>query len=263
MEYRFSHFNREVLTEDLDFHGGPKVGEPMPDFELCTSDDLYVRKSDYLGRRPLLVTFASITCPMTASAGPVLKGLFEEYGDRVDFLTVYVREAHPGDRYPQPRVFGWKKKHAADYKERDQIPWPVAVDDLAGTFHRRLDTKSNAVYLMDPNGIVAFRDLWAGDAGGLREALREITSTYRRPIGERRPRVVPMLRGVGAMDEVLDGPAREDVRRQLPTVYWMSRIAARFRGLSPLTRGVFAVSLLLLGAIASIGVLIVLLAAFL
>lgn len=257
MEYRFSRFDREVLTEDLDFHGGPKVGEPMPDFELRTSDDLYVRKSDYVGRRPLLLTFASITCPMTASAGPVLKRLFEEYGDRVDFLTVYVREAHPGDRYPQPQVFGWKQKHAADYKERDRIPWPVAVDDVEGTFHRRLDTKSNAVYLMDPNGIVVFRDLWAGDARGLRKALAD------RTIGERHPRVVPMLRGVGVMDDVLDGPAREDVRRQIPTVYWMSRIAARFRGLSPLTRGVFAVSLLLLGAIASIGVLIVLLAAFL
>ena len=34
---------------------------------------------------------------MTASAGPVLKRLYQEFGDRVAFGTLYVREAHPGE----------------------------------------------------------------------------------------------------------------------------------------------------------------------
>src|SRR2546422_673281 len=49
---------------------------------------------------------------MTASAGPALKRLYAEFGDRVAFLTLYVREAHPdaqrhGGHVRDPR-FCWK-----------------------------------------------------------------------------------------------------------------------------------------------------------
>jgi hypothetical protein len=38
---------------------------------------------------------------MTASAGPALHELRAEYSDRLTFTSLYVREAHPGNRYPQ------------------------------------------------------------------------------------------------------------------------------------------------------------------
>jgi hypothetical protein len=67
---------------------------------------------------------------MTASAGPVLTKLHDEFGDKISFVTLYVQEAHPGDRFPQPETFEQKRAQARAYKERDAIPWPVAVDDL-------------------------------------------------------------------------------------------------------------------------------------
>jgi hypothetical protein len=42
---------------------------------------------------------------MTASAVPALKKLWAEFGSRVAFITLYVREAHPGENYPQPQTF--------------------------------------------------------------------------------------------------------------------------------------------------------------
>ena len=45
---------------------------------------------------------------MTASAGSALKQLHEEFGDRVAFVTLYVREAHPGERYPQSQTLEQK-----------------------------------------------------------------------------------------------------------------------------------------------------------
>lgn len=66
---------------------------------------------------------------MTASAGPALLRLHREFADRIGFVTLYVREAHPGDRYPQPTTFEQKLPYARDYQARDAIPWPVAVDD--------------------------------------------------------------------------------------------------------------------------------------
>lgn len=60
-EYRYAHFTRERLMEDMAFTGGPPPGQPMPDFDLPTTDGGRVRKSDFVGQRPLLLTFASIT----------------------------------------------------------------------------------------------------------------------------------------------------------------------------------------------------------
>jgi hypothetical protein len=61
---------------------------------------------------------------MTASAGPALHQLHDEFGDRVQFRTLYVREAHPGDRYVQPRDMRTKMDQARAYAERDGVRWP-------------------------------------------------------------------------------------------------------------------------------------------
>lgn len=108
---------------------------------------------------------------MTASAGPALHDLHDEYGDRVAFTSLYVREAHPRDRDPQTHDFDQKLQHARDYHDRDSIPWPVVVDDLDGTLHRQLDPRPHAAYVMAPDGTVAARVLWANDAPAMRRAL--------------------------------------------------------------------------------------------
>ena len=61
MEYRYPHFKREHLVRDMDFGGGPSPGQPMPDFELPTTDGGTVRLGDFVGQRPLLLTFGSVT----------------------------------------------------------------------------------------------------------------------------------------------------------------------------------------------------------
>src|SRR5918995_1582755 len=143
---------------------------------------------------------------MTASAGPVLKRLHAEFGDRVAFLSVYVREAHPGDRYPQPHDLERKLQHARDYRDRDQIPWPVAVDDLDGTLHRALDGKPNAAYVMTTDGRIAQRVLWSNDAVGVRQALEAVLS--RQPFGQREAKAMAMMGGVGCMQPTLERAGR-------------------------------------------------------
>ena len=187
---------------------------------------------------------------MTASAGPVLKRLYQEFGDRVAFGTLYVREAHPGERYPQPETLEQKLAHARAYQARDQIPWPVAVDDVEGTLHRALAPRANAAYLMDTAGRVAFRALWSNDERVLREGLEGVLAGQPLRIGERQPRVVPMVTGMGRMYELLDfaGPqAKRDMLRDLPPLYGMARLAALFRPLPPLGRGIAAMAVSMLG----------------
>jgi hypothetical protein len=61
MEYRYAHFKRKLLMEDMGFSAGPPPGEPMPDFDLPATDGGRVRKSDFVGERPLLLIFGSVT----------------------------------------------------------------------------------------------------------------------------------------------------------------------------------------------------------
>jgi hypothetical protein len=243
--YRYEHFKREVLRGELSFRTGPLPGEPFPDFDLETTDDGRVRKADYTGRRPVLITLGSVTCPMTRSAGPVLKRLYGQFGGDVQFVTLYVREAHPGERYPQPGSFREKIVNARVYRERDRIPWPIAVDGIEGALHRSLDNKANAVYIIDIDGNVAFRALWSNDYNTLYDALVRVQGMKRGAIGQSEKDVVPMMRGTGEMYDTLKFAGRRagrDVLRELPPLYAVARVAALFRPLSPLARTVAAIA---------------------
>ncbi|HET8632074.1 MAG TPA: hypothetical protein VFL91_31995 [Thermomicrobiales bacterium] len=193
---------------------------------------------------------------MTASAGPALKRLHREFGDRVAFLTLYVREAHPGEHVPQATTAEQKMAHARAYRKRDGLSWPVAVDAIDGELHRQLDPKPNAAYLIDANGNVAFRALWSNDERALREGLDAIVSGPPGAIGEREPRVVPMPNGLGTMDAILGdagATARQDVLRQAPPMYAMARLAAFFGPLPPLGRGIIAAAIGMLGPVVLAG----------
>ncbi len=187
---------------------------------------------------------------MTASAGPALKELYAEFSDRVAFVTLYVREAHPGERYAQATTFEQKLAQAQAYRDRDRIPWPVAVDTLDGHLHQQLDPKPNAAYLMDTHGNVAFRVLWSNDSHILRDALQAIVTNQAVPIGERESHVVPMLKGMGMMHDILSmagQQAKQDVLRQAPPMYLLARLTALFRPLPPFGRGIAAMIAMLVG----------------
>jgi hypothetical protein len=192
---------------------------------------------------------------MTASAAPVLKRVYAEVSDRIDFATLYVREAHPGDQLPQPATWDQKLAHARALQERDALPWVVGVDDLDGSLHRQLDPKPNAAYVINPDGRVAVRLLWSNHARSLRETLNQIASDPHTIIGQREPHLLPLLSGLGKTEEVLSRAgqtARRDFRRAAPPIYALARLAAVFGPLPPAGRALAAIGVAVAGALALI-----------
>jgi hypothetical protein len=183
---------------------------------------------------------------MTASAGPALQRLHDTYSDRVQFLTLYVREAHPGDRYVQPRDMDTKVAQARAYAQRDGIRWPVAVDDIDGSLHRRLDPKPDAAYLVDTDGVVMFRSLWANHPGPIEKALRAAAGGRKGPLGQNETKLPSVLRGTGTMWATLSaaGPvALKDVALHAPPMALSARVAHALRPLPPLARGALGTAL--------------------
>jgi hypothetical protein len=244
--YLYEHVPASLLLHDLRFSANaPKPGDRLPDFDLPTTSGIRFRSADVIGKKPLLLVTGSYTCPMTASSNPVLKALYQAFGDRIGFVMLHVREAHPGEHYDQARRVDEKLQHAQDLRMRDDLPWTIAIDTPDGQVHRLLDEKPNCAYLTDLDGTIVFRSLWVGDDGALRDALHAVAHGKVPRQRESQALIKPMAMGVGVLREVArqSGPrAQADLWRVAPPMALLGLIADLYRPLPPKWRGYAAIA---------------------
>lgn len=239
--YLYDHVTAKIIWDDLDFsRDATQPGQLMPMFDLPTADGARLSTADLLGK-PFLLFAGSISCPMAASANIFLKRLHAKLESEIAFVMLYVREAHPGENWPQPRTLQEKTEHAQALKARDELPWPIAIDDVEGTVHRALDARPNVAYLADHKGEILFRSLCAGDEKGVREAMESVARGERPPVNESRRRFTPMAQGIGNLRWITceAGPrAERDLWRALPPVALIAWVADFYRPLSPKWRAI-------------------------
>ena len=258
-QYRYKRFTTRLLLRDLRFRkGAPSSGDAFPSFELITTSGDRLANRDVFGDKPVLFIFGSMTCPMTASAAPSVQEFYDEFGDRVDFIMLYVREAHPGEHFTQAETMEEKLEHARALKKFYDIQWTVAADNIDGDLNRALDPKPNSAFLMNNEGIILFRSLWAADRGALRQAL-DAAAAGRVPERKQSEALIgPVIRAMGQVHEVMKrgGPqAVRDLWRAGFPMALAGRIATFFSPLSPDQRGIAAVLTLALGMLAALGIL--------
>lgn len=257
--YRYKRFTTSLLFRDLRFRkGAAEPGDSFPSFQLVTTSGDHLVNRDVFDNKPVLFIFGSMTCPMTASAAPSLHGLYAEFGDRVDFIMLYVREAHPGEHFTQSETIEEKLEYARALKEFYDIQWTVAADDIDGNLHRALDPKPNSAFLVNNEGIILFRSLWAADRNTLHRAL--VAAAAGR-IPERKQSVAligPVARAMGQVQEVMERAGPQAVKdlwlAGLPMAL-AGRIATFFTPLSRDQRGIAAVLTIAFGMLAIVGVI--------
>ena len=144
--YRFERLTLPIVLKDLQFDkADPGPGDRIPEFDLPTLGGGRFRSRDIANTGPVLLIFGSITCPMTDNAAPGLNGLYRRFGDRVRFVLVNVREAHPGMAIPQPETLEAKIAHAERLRDLHGFGFDVAVDDIDGSLHRALRSEERRV----------------------------------------------------------------------------------------------------------------------
>lgn len=175
--YNYDTFRKDVLTADLarlKAGAGPEPGEKAPDFKARTLDGENIRLRDYRGRKNVVLTFGSATCPLTAGSIHGMNELCREFrGDDVECLFVYVREMHPGDDLPAHSSYEDKVNAAALLHDEEDLDMPIVVDEVRGGIHKKYGRHANPTYLIDKSGRVAFRML-ATRPGVVRAALEEL-----------------------------------------------------------------------------------------
>lgn len=95
--------------------------------------------------------------------------IFNDYKDRADFLTIYVREAHPTDEwqmksnvkddvcYAQPRNLSDRLAIANDFTKRFHYPLPFGVDDMNNAANDAYAAWPERLYIIDESGKIAYR----------------------------------------------------------------------------------------------------------
>ena len=258
-EYRYKRFTTSLLFRDLRFaRNAADPGDAFPSFELLTTKGDKLVNDDVFVDKPVLFIFGSMTCPMTASSAPSLENLYNEFGHRVEFVMLYVREAHPGENFAQSETIEDKLESARALEKFYGIEWTVAVDNVDGDLHRALDPKPNAAFLMNSEGDILFRSLWAADYTALRQALDE-AADGRAMMNTQSTRIVgPVTRAMGMVREVMErgGPqAVSDLWRAGFPMALAGRVATLFKPLGPDQRGIAAVITLGLGMLVMLGIL--------
>jgi hypothetical protein len=95
--------------------------------------------------------------------------IYEDYKDHADFLTVYVREAHPTDEwqmksnvkddvcYAQPKTLAQRVAIANDFTKRYKFPLPFGIDDMSNAANDAYAAWPERFYIIDENGRIAYR----------------------------------------------------------------------------------------------------------
>ncbi len=259
-DYRYKRFTTSLLFRDLRFRKDAAApGNTVPEFELISTDGSRLVNDDVFGEKPVIFIFGSMTCPMTASAAPTVQELYDEFGDRVNFIMMYVREAHPGEHFAQSETIEEKLGYARALKDFYGIQWTVAADNIDGDLHRALDPKPNSAFLVDKDGTILFRSLWASDYCALRRALVAAANGRVPEIQQSVRMIGPVSRAMGHVQEVMVRGGPQAVRDLWLAGFPMAlagRVATLFSSLSPDQRGIAAVLTTAIVTLTMIGIAI-------
>ena len=150
------------------------VGKLAPDFSAHTlntdgsiSSDLLILSS--LRGVPTSLIFGCYTCPIFRRQTDRMKQLISEYDDRVQFVFVYVLEAHPIDgwntnsnrsddvMYAQPINLTERAKVANDWRRTYSLENPVVLDWPDNRINADYAGGPERLYVLDANGMVTFK----------------------------------------------------------------------------------------------------------
>jgi len=95
--------------------------------------------------------------------------MFDDYGSRANFLTIYVKEAHPQDEwqmasnekegvcYMQPRTLADRVAIANDFVKKFDYRIPVVVDPIENPANEVYAGWPERFYVIDTDGSIAYK----------------------------------------------------------------------------------------------------------
>lgn len=184
---------RRSPTTDKFEKQGPKPGSAAPVFTLKTIEGKTVNAVDLWKDKPLVLMTGSYTCPVFRNKAAAYEELAKQYGDRVNFLLIYVIEAHPkGDPSPyrgaewvtpaneeagillaQPKTMEQRIEYASTCAKNVHCSVPMVIDSIDNPTWKAYGSAPNCAYLIGTDGKIVAQQGWF-----LRDGLNKAISQY-------------------------------------------------------------------------------------
>ncbi len=98
-----------------------------------------------------------------------MEQIHQRYGGRAEFLTVYIKEAHPLDEwrmdvndeqnvcYPQPHSMKARLAIANDFVKRFHYQMPLAIDDMSNRAEKLYAGWPERLYVVETDGRIVYK----------------------------------------------------------------------------------------------------------
>jgi len=120
--------------------------------------------------------------------------IYDDYKDHADFLTIYIREAHPIDEwrmksnekdrvdvcYVQPKTLAQRVAIANDFAKRFKYGLPFGIDDMSNAANNAYAAWPERLYIIDENGHISYK----GGNGPFKYDPREVRAWLAQKFGE-------------------------------------------------------------------------------
>jgi len=115
--------------------------------------------------------------------------MFEQYGDRVEFFVIYIREAHPTDGwqvesnerdevfYAQPKTLDERENVAHACSLRLDLKIATLIDDMDNSTDQKYYALPDRLYLIDREWRIAYRGA-PGPFGFIADELERAIVSY-------------------------------------------------------------------------------------
>ena len=120
--------------------------------------------------------------------------LYDDYKDHVDFLTIYIREAHPQDEwqmksnlkdkddvcYTQPKNLEQRVAIANDFTKRFKFSVPFGIDQMSNAANDAYAAWPERLYVIDETGHISYK----GGNGPFKYDPKEVRAWLAQRYGE-------------------------------------------------------------------------------
>jgi hypothetical protein len=128
--------------------------------------------------------------------------LYNDYKDHVDFLTIYIREAHPQDEwqmksnlkdkddvcYTQPKNLEQRVAIANDFTKRFKFSVPFGIDQMSNAANDAYAAWPERLYVIDETGHISYK----GGNGPFKYDPKEVRAWLAQRYGEvKHPEAAP------------------------------------------------------------------------
>ena len=147
----------------------PHVGDLAPDFTLPdTLGSQVTGLSQFRGRSPVVLVLGSYSCPNLRASAATLQDAYRKYHERIAFLLVYIREAHPETGWQSTRNErdGVQTREADSLEERASsatactrslhLPFTTLVDSLDNSTEAAYHAWPSRAFVVDKAGRIVY-----------------------------------------------------------------------------------------------------------